>query len=75
MHRAPLSLALIALAAAAAGCGSSEEETPAVCLSISNTYVKAVEHLPARVALPGGVPISSCLTKNQPGGELATVGQ
>jgi hypothetical protein len=69
---AVLALALTALALGA--CGSTEEATPVACLEGSKTYLNALEDAPEPVRLPGGTRISDCLTKNQAGGELATIG-
>jgi hypothetical protein len=69
----PIAAALMALAFAA-GCGSTDEGTPAACLRGGPAYVKALEVAPGQVVLAEGVAISDCLTQNQSGGDLATVG-
>lgn len=70
---------VLALAAAVAllgavGCGSTDEVTPVACLEGGGVYLRALEGAPGQVRLQGDTPISSCLTENQPGGDLATVG-
>jgi len=60
----------------AAGCGRGEEETtPTACLDGAGAYAAALAKAPGEVRLAGGVPISECLSENQAGGELATVGE
>jgi len=49
----------------AAGCGGDDEKAPAACLEGAGLYVEGGR---------GDVLISDCLTENQGGGELATVG-
>jgi hypothetical protein len=63
-----------AVALGAIGCGESEDGTPAACLGGKDVYLRALDTAPRDVRLNGEVPISDCLTPNQPGGELATVG-
>ncbi|HEY7255177.1 MAG TPA: hypothetical protein VH476_00720 [Solirubrobacterales bacterium] len=67
-------LALVPIALALGACGTTEEETPVVCLEGAKVYLEALEDAPEPVRLPGGTRISDCLTKNQGGGELATMG-
>jgi hypothetical protein len=75
MRRLPaLALAPIALTLAVGACGTTEESTPVACLEGKQTYLKALEDAPEPVRLPGGTRISDCLTENQGGGELATIG-
>jgi hypothetical protein len=69
---AALALAPIALVLGA--CGATEEGTPVACLEGTKAYLRALEDAPEPVRLPGGTRISDCLTKNQGGGELATIG-
>ncbi len=69
-----LVLGLTGLALALAACGTTEEGTPVACLEGAKTYVEALGNAPKPVRLPGGTRISDCLTENQPGGSLATVG-
>ncbi|HSK50014.1 MAG TPA: hypothetical protein VK889_05900 [Solirubrobacterales bacterium] len=65
-------LALLALA----GCGGREEaQTPVACLEGAGAYLEALDAAPGEVKLAGETPISECLTENQEGGELATVGE
>jgi hypothetical protein len=74
--RRPVSIAigLTALALALPACGTNDEGTPVACLEGSKTYLQALEDAPEPVRLPGGTRISDCVTKNQGGGELATIG-
>lgn len=69
-------LALTALGLALlGGCGETHDDsTPVACLEGAPAYLKALEAAPGRVALEDGTPISECLTPNQSGGDLATVG-
>jgi len=69
---AALALGLTALGLGA--CGTTEEATPVACLENSKAYLQALEDAPEPVRLPGGTRISDCLTENQGGGELATIG-
>jgi hypothetical protein len=66
---------LLALASCAAGCGGNDDSTPVACLEGSRVYTEALGDAPAAVRLAGETPISECLTENQAGGELATVGE
>ncbi len=59
----------------ASGCGERDDSTPVACLQGSGPYLAALERAPGAVKLAGGTPISECLTENQQGGELATVGE
>jgi len=56
------------------GCGSTDSSTPVACLEGAGPYLQALEGTPGAVRLAGDTPISSCLTENQAGGDLATVG-
>jgi hypothetical protein len=71
---APLAIAIAGLALALAACGTADEETPVACLEGSKAYIEALADAPEPVRLPGGTRISDCLTENQAGGQLATVG-
>jgi hypothetical protein len=75
--RRPTAIVLLALAAilAAAGCGRDDASTPVACLEGSGAYLRALAAAPGEVRLGGETPISDCLTENQEGGELATVGE
>ncbi len=74
-RRAATSLALVVLIAlVGAGCGDSDEQTPVACLGGARAYLGALDAAPGEVRLGGEAPISDCLSRNQPGGELATVG-
>lgn len=68
---APLLAAVVLLA----GCGQEAEQTPSACLSGTPAFLAAVEVAPEEVRLEGGTPISDCLTKDQPAGDLNQVGQ
>ena len=69
-----LALGLIGLVLGLAACGSSDVQTPVACLEGSKAYLRALEEAPNSARLPGGTRISDCLTENQAGGSLATVG-
>jgi hypothetical protein len=67
-------LALAALLAP--GCSSSEdEEAPSACLAGSDAYLEALQAAPGEVRLEGEAPISDCLTPEQEGGQLASIGE
>lgn len=73
-----ITLAACALACAlAAGCSSSDEDelAPSACLAGSGAYLQALESAPGEVLLEGEDPISDCLTPEQEGGQLASIGQ
>jgi len=57
-----------------AGCGNTDSSTPVACLEGADAYLTALERAPGEVKLSGETPISGCLTENQTGGDLATVG-
>jgi hypothetical protein len=70
------SVLLIPLAFVVAGCGSSNGGgTPAACLAPVAQYLKALKDAPSEVRLAGETPISDCISENQAGGEIETVGQ
>jgi hypothetical protein len=71
--RARIAIAVSALAILV-GCGSTDSSTPVACLEGAGTYLQALEGAPGAVRLAGDTPISSCLTENQAGGDLAGVG-
>lgn len=76
--KASIGIAVACAAALLAGCGGGrgdDAETPAACLEGSTAYVKALAAAPGKVALAGETPIGECLTENQGGGDLATVGE
>lgn len=72
--RTSLVFGLLAAVVALAGCGSEDGETPVACLEGDGVYLQALRDAPGVVTLRGGTPISACLTENQAGGTLATVG-
>ena len=71
--RARIAIAVSALAILG-GCGSTDSSTPVACLEGAGPYLVALKGTPGAVELKGDTPISSCLTENQAGGDLATVG-
>lgn len=75
--RRPTKIALLVLGAALAiaACGKGEAATPVACLEGGGAYLRALSSAPGAVRLDGESPISTCLTENQDGGELATVGE
>lgn len=77
MRVVPALLIALALsgAALAAGCGNGDDATPVACLEGAGPYLKALGGAPGKVELRGGVEISECLTQNQQGGDLASVGE
>jgi hypothetical protein len=60
-----LAFPLLALALLAAGCGGSDDSTPVACLEGPAFYLAKGQD---------GVRISDCLSENQSGGDLASVG-
>ncbi len=60
-----------------AGCSSSEDEdAPAACLARRRRlYDRRCGRPPARSGCEGETPISDCLTPDQEGGQLATIGK
>jgi hypothetical protein len=69
-------MTLLCSAVLLAGCGSSDgDETPVACLAPADAYLRALETAPAPVLLDGETPISSCLVRDQSGGDIATVGE
>lgn len=73
--RAPLTILLVLAVAFATGCGGRDDSTPVACLEGTRVYLDALGAAPGEVLLAGETPISECLTENQEGGELATVGE
>jgi hypothetical protein len=72
--RAPLLIALLIGAIALTGCGSSDPETtPVACLDGADPYLTALEAAPEQVLIDGE-PISACLVRDQPAGQLNEVG-
>lgn len=65
---------VLAACLVAAGCGEPSDSTPVACLEGSGAYLRALEDAPGAVELSGETPISECLSENQQGGDLATVG-
>lgn len=56
------------------GCGGQSDATPVACLGGAGAYLGALGGAPGEVRLRGETPISDCLTANQQGGDIATVG-
>ncbi len=73
--RAPFAILLALAVTVAAGCGERDDSTPVACMRGPGPYLAALERAPGEVALAGGTPIGECLTGNQQGGDLATVGE
>jgi hypothetical protein len=75
--RLPSVIALLAcLATVAIGCGKQEASTPAACLEGSDAYVQALDGAPGEATLGDQeTRISACLSENQQGGDLATIGE
>jgi hypothetical protein len=69
-----VALAAVGLACLAGGCGKRDDSTPVACLEGPGAYVKALAGAPGEVRLDDRTSISDCLTENQQGGDLATVG-
>lgn len=67
--------AVAALAPALAACGSERERTPSACLDGRGAFLTALKQAPDAVLLAETTPISDCLTKDQPAGDLGEVGQ
>jgi hypothetical protein len=57
-----------------AGCGKSDGSTPVACLEGPNAYVAALDGAPGEVKVADETAISDCLTENQDGGDLSTIG-
>ncbi len=75
MRNRPAIVLALLVAALAAGCGGRDDSTPVACLQGTGPYLAALERAPGAVKLAGETPVSECLTENQQGGELATVGE
>jgi hypothetical protein len=72
----PIALLGACVALAGAGCSSGEDdEAPAACLGGADEYISALRAAPAEVRLRGETPISDCLTPDQEGGQLASIGK
>lgn len=75
--RRPSAIACLALGAVllAAGCGKQEASAPSACFAGTGAYLRALQATPGQVRLSDGTAIGDCLTVNQQGGELASVGE
>lgn len=71
---APVAIVLTLAAIFAGGCGKQDGSTPVACLEGPRAYLTALDDVPREAMLGGETPISECLTENQQGGDLATVG-
>ena len=69
--RKPAALAL-GIAVLLAGCSSSEDDKVAAGLALCDRALRAA---PGEVRLQGETPISDCLTPDQEGGQLASIGK
>jgi len=67
-------IALATLACGLSACGSTDDATPVACREGPGPYLGALSDAPGEVKLDGETPISDCLTENQSGGDLASVG-
>ena len=79
MPRLATALTTIPLALAALlapGCSSDEDDqAPSACLAGGAAYLEALRAAPNEVLLEGEEPISDCLTPDQEGGQLASIGE
>jgi len=57
-----------------AGCGSDEASTPIACLEGPAKIETALVTAPDVVRIDGTVPISDCIVRDQPNGELVSFG-
>jgi len=73
--RAPFAILLALAVTFAVGCGGRDDSTPVACLEGAGVYLDALDAAPGEVRLDGETLVSECLTENQQGGELATVGE
>lgn len=73
--RRTASLLALCLAAGLAACGGGDDgPTPAACLTGTGGFERALAAAPGEVELSDDSPISACLIRNQPVGELTQVG-
>jgi len=72
--RRSLLLPLMLLPLLAAACGGDDETTPIVCLEGPAKIETALVTAPGPVLIDGTVPISGCLIRNQPDGDLVNFG-
>jgi hypothetical protein len=76
IRRISLAAALAAAVVALGACGSDDEsDVASACLGDASSYTQALRAAPEQVRLDGETPISECLTPDQEGGQLATIGR
>jgi len=73
MGRRTASFALVA-AVLLAGCGTEREDVPVACLGDPAAFERALERAPARVTLPDGTSLSTCVARARDDADLQTVG-
>ena len=72
---AALAAAVTAALAAGAGCGDDEAaRLPSACDDSVPAVQEALENAPGRVALTGGVKLSTCVERARSGADIQTVG-
>jgi hypothetical protein len=69
-----LAIPFVLLSLLWAGCGSDEVATPTVCLEGPAKLETALVTAPDPVRIDGTVPISDCMIRNQPNGDLVNFG-
>jgi hypothetical protein len=69
-----LAIPVLFLAVIWAGCGSEEATTPIACLEGPAKIETALVTAPDPVRIDGTTPISDCVVKNQPNGDLVNFG-
>jgi hypothetical protein len=72
--RRSIALPVVLLSLLGAGCGSDEAATPVVCLEGPAKIETALVTAPDPVRIDGTVPISDCMIRDQPNGELVNFG-
>ncbi|MGI8727497.1 MAG: hypothetical protein ACR2K6_07440 [Solirubrobacterales bacterium] len=75
MKLLPGTLAAFLALAWAGGCGEEVETTPTACLSGPKPIVEALQAESTTALIGGEVPLQDCLVREQPPGELNTVGE
>jgi hypothetical protein len=72
--RWPLAVPVVLISLFWAGCGSDEVSTPTACLEGPAKIETALVTAPDPVRIDGTVPISDCMVRDQPNGELVNFG-